>query len=87
MKPLQLSGKPFGRLIVIQKLPRRDLRWPLRHEPNSFWRCRCSCGTLCIVRGSNLARGMTRSCGCYRRDFVAALNGRRWGNGEAAPSH
>jgi hypothetical protein len=79
MRPLDLLGKPFGRLIVVRKVQRGELGWPLRLEPNSFWRCRCSCGTVCIVRGCNLARGITRSCGCYKRECVDEMNTRRWG--------
>jgi hypothetical protein len=79
MRPMDLTGRPFGRLLVVRKIERRELRWPLQSEPNSFWRCRCECGTVVMVRGCNLARGMTRSCGCYKRECVRDLNGRRWG--------
>jgi hypothetical protein len=79
MKPLDLLGKPFGRLVVLHKMRRDDLGWPLQLEPNSFWRCRCDCGAVCVVRGCNLSRGITRSCGCYKRECVDNLNARRWG--------
>jgi hypothetical protein len=81
MTPLNLLGKPFGRLTVLRKMQKQELGWPLRLEPNSFWFCRCSCGTACVVRGCNLLRGMTRSCGCYKRECVEQMNARRWGHG------
>jgi hypothetical protein len=79
MKPMDLRGRRFGRLGVLDKVERKDLQWPLRDEPNSFWRCQCACGVACIIRGSNLARGRTRSCGCFRRDRAERLNSQRWG--------
>jgi hypothetical protein len=66
---MDLRGQRFGRLGVIRKVRRRELRPPLCDEPNSFWHCACECGNACIVRGSNLARGITLSCGCYQREL------------------
>lgn len=31
-----------------------------------LWECACSCGRLCVVRGTNLRSGNTRSCGHLR---------------------
>jgi hypothetical protein len=67
---MDLKGQRFGRLGVLRKIPRKELQPPLCDEPNSFWHCECECGTACIVRGSNLARGITRSCGCYKLECV-----------------
>lgn len=56
-KPLlNLSGKQFGRLTVIDRLK----------EHPEFCVCRCSCGTICTVRVSALHA--TRSCGCLLRE-------------------
>ena len=32
----------------------------------ALFRCRCGCGRECLVRGSDLRSGHTRSCGCLR---------------------
>lgn len=37
------------------------------------WLCRCECGGLVVVWGSNLRRGITRSCGCLRREVTGRL--------------
>ena len=79
MKPVNLEGRTFGRLGVLRKLDRSELAWPLNSEPSSFWRCACRCGTWCVVRGSNLTRGITRSCGCMKRESLRTMNTRRWG--------
>ena len=54
---LDLSGKRFGRLIAIKEHG-RDLHGAV------MWGCRCDCGRTSYVRGSSLAHGATRSCGC-----------------------
>jgi hypothetical protein len=83
MKAMDLRGRQFGRLGVLRKVQREELQWPLRDEPNSFWHCECACGTPCIVRGCNLARGRTRSCGCYRRERIHSINAHRSRHPEA----
>ena len=49
-----LSGKRFGELTVLHKIS------PTGPEK---YLCKCSCGKECIVLGSNLKRGHTKSCG------------------------
>lgn len=51
-----LSGQRFGMLTIIN--------FSHRIGPNYFWLCRCDCGTIKIVRYSNLKSGTTQSCGC-----------------------
>lgn len=60
MKPLDLLGKTFGRLTVIERVGTDGKR--IR------WRCVCACGSEKVTAASNLARGLTRSCGCLQRD-------------------
>lgn len=60
-----ITGKRFGRLVVQN----RDTK---RKKPHSiFWVCLCDCGSVCSVRGSELKRGSTKSCGCLRREVTA----------------
>jgi len=64
-------GNKYGRLTVIA-----------RNGSDSHnlatWLCQCECGNQSIVRGTNLRRGHTKSCGCLRKDIVS--NNRGAGN-------
>ena len=62
-KKIDLSGQPFGKLIVLRE-DGRD-----KHN-KALWRCRCECGNEVTVRSNNLRRELTTSCGCYRRERV-----------------
>lgn len=59
MKALDLVGKRFGLLTVIE-------RRGSDKNGQSMWLCRCDCGTEKIIRGHDL-KGGTKSCGCSRR--------------------
>lgn len=62
-KFINLVGQKFHRLIVIS-----------RAENNKYnkikWHCMCICGKKCIVIGSNLKNGFSRSCGCLRKEIT-----------------
>lgn len=64
MPPLiDLTGRTFRRLTVMARAAENDsLKKPR-------WVCRCSCGSVIVVRGACLVRGTTKSCGCWERDF------------------
>lgn len=58
--PLDLIGKKFGKLLVLE-----------RHYKNSKanktrFKCNCDCGNTIVVVGSSLVNGHATSCGCYR---------------------
>lgn len=53
----RLEGRRFGRLVVISLA-----------KPS--WNCRCDCGRLTVVVGSNLKNGHTGSCGCLQRQIT-----------------
>jgi hypothetical protein len=55
-KHLDLVGQRFGRWRVIG-----------RAAPG-WWVCICSCGVRRLVRGNNLLRGKTKSCGCFNQE-------------------
>ena len=57
-----LTGRRFGRLVVMEKVGKLPVRW----------RCRCDCGKVKDIDGSNLKRGLTKSCGCLHRERVVA---------------
>lgn len=55
---VDLTGKRFGRLVVVRKGNRRSNA--------TWWWCRCDCGTEKEVRAQPLTRGDNKSCGCLR---------------------
>lgn len=59
----ELAGQRFGRLLVIRFAGRAD-----RGKRHTMWECRCDCGSIRTVRTETLRNGMTRSCGCLRRE-------------------
>ena len=62
-KAKDLTHKTFSRLTVLG---------PLARDKNYMvtWACRCECGNETVVAGTNLTRGNTTSCGCFRSDFL-----------------
>jgi hypothetical protein len=68
-KRTPMIGRGFGRWIVLAEAGR---------DPSGAltYRCRCECGAEKVVRGPELRRGGSRSCGCLARE-VRAANGRR----------
>lgn len=67
MMRLDLSGRTFGRLTVVE----------YAGAPNgkARWRCQCVCGIEKIFVASNLTRGLAKSCGCLQRERTS--NARR----------
>lgn len=55
---MDLIGKTFGELEVIGEAPAKGR--------NTYWLCRCSCGTEKAISTSNLVQGSTKSCGCKK---------------------
>jgi len=49
---------------------------------NILWKCRCECGTIRNVLGTNLKRGVSKSCGLCTRSSVESLIGKRFGRWE-----
>lgn len=64
MHPLRadLTGQKFHRVEVLEVFPKRV----------SSWLCVCDCGTLFVAGSSNLKRGNTKSCGCWRLEQLSA---------------
>ena len=56
---LDISGRRFGRLLVIKNVGKDKFG-------NYKWLCKCDCGNEKIVTGNCLCSGMTSSCGCFR---------------------
>ena len=64
---INLTGKQFGKLTVIERDPKAHRRVD--------WICRCECGNITSVSGTDLRNGHTRSCGCLKYDTHNATHG------------
>ena len=61
-----LTGLTFGQLTVIRRFS--DI------GGNKIkWLCKCSCGSTCVVQGSNLKTGNSTSCGCMRASINESI--------------
>lgn len=60
-KVIDLTGKRFGSLVVVGL----DTGHPGK---GTRWICQCDCGNYVSVFSGNIKRGLTRSCGCLRRN-------------------
>lgn len=77
---VDLVGKRFGRLVVLS----------YSHTDKKFahWDVLCDCGNTRVVRGSNLKRGRTKSCGCLHKEITSTRSKKmvgplssRWNHG------
>ena len=66
MRKIDMTGKRFGRLVVIEQ---SDYIEPGRPR----WLCRCDCGNEVVVKGVSLRRGDTKSCGCITKERAIAM--------------
>lgn len=64
-KPPRRKQLPFGyriwRWSVIKALPGS------KHS-DAIWLCRCECGNVRSVRASKMRSGLSKSCGCWKRE-------------------
>jgi hypothetical protein len=58
-KRIDLTGQRFGRWTVIEEAGKTE-------QGQGLWKCLCDCGTNGIIRGAELRRGHTHSCGCLQ---------------------
>lgn len=68
---INLTGKTFNRLTVIKKVDYKEHKYDTNQ--GAVWECKCSCGNITYVRGTDLHSGRIKSCGCLR-DEVARKN-------------
>lgn len=59
-KYTDLTGRTFGRLTALQ--------FERAANGETAWKCRCTCGTVKVIRAEYLTSGDTKSCGCLLRD-------------------
>ena len=62
MKKIDLTGQRFGRLTVLE----------LDHKTTkTYWKCKCDCGNIVVVRSTCLLSGNTKSCKCFAKEQAA----------------
>lgn len=66
-KFVDLTGQRFGRLVVIKLSTPKGTK---HHK----WLCKCDCGNECTVSRDNLISGITKSCGCLRKEVTSQLS-------------
>jgi len=64
MVRVDLTNKVFGKLLVISK-------YDVVGNGETRWLCHCDCGNDIIVRGSNLKKMNTQSCGCLHKEMTS----------------
>jgi hypothetical protein len=69
MPVIDMENERVGRLFVMKRSARK--------EHSAYWVCRCDCGKLIEVSGTDLRRslrkGQERSCGCARHNPDAEI--------------
>jgi hypothetical protein len=63
-----ITGERFGRLIALRPTKKRL-------NGHIAWMCLCDCGRKTLISGKKLRIGHTRSCGCWKREGLAATHG------------
>lgn len=61
-----LQGRKFGRLTVVEPTGR------IEPDGSINWLCYCECGKQTCVSSNKLLTGRTKSCGCLKREAMAA---------------
>lgn len=80
---VDLTGKKFGRLLVIEELG--AIRDANNHTSYRAWGCLCDCGNKIVSRTRELTRHHTLSCGCLNRELITERGGsNKMRNGESA---
>lgn len=62
-KVININGKRFGRWTVIERAGSDKYG-------TALWKCVCDCGNEKTVRGVELKKGTTQSCGCLHREIT-----------------
>lgn len=66
MPVVDLASQRFGRLVVTKRAGTNS-------SGEATWLCACDCGASHVARGLYLRRGVTKSCGCLRRDIARKM--------------
>lgn len=61
-----LTGNIYGRLLVIKRLGTINKK--------TWYECKCVCGIIKKISYSDLTSGRTKSCGCYKKEYLTKKN-------------
>lgn len=64
-RPINLTDRRFDRLVARRPAGKTS-------DGRTIWLCECDCGQFAGVSVSALLGGVTRSCGCLRREVGRA---------------
>ncbi len=70
---IQRLGRVFGKLTVVAGPDRRVQSGRI----TAYWLCRCDCGEERWHAGSQLQRGLVKSCGCSMGQYIGLANRQR----------
>lgn len=71
-----LTGKRFGRLEVISKVPSTK-------NGRTYFLCKCDCGNYKKIQGTSLSFGSTKSCGCLQKEAAIKIGKKCRKHGES----
>ena len=57
-KFIDMTNQIINGITVIEQAPKKNNR--------IMWKCKCHCGNIFIVNGTDLRNGHTKSCGCLK---------------------
>lgn len=60
------AGQRFGRLTVIREAERQ--------YGHRYILCQCDCGNTKTINLNSLVKGTSKSCGCYRSEYISKKN-------------
>lgn len=60
----KLVNKKFGRLVVIKNVGSKS------KNREHYWLCKCICGNIKQIKGSDLINDKIKSCGCLHKEIV-----------------
>jgi hypothetical protein len=67
MRKLELAGRKFGRLTLLEVVGANRSR-------QRIWKCLCDCGREHRASQAHITKGKTTSCGCFRRERATRHN-------------
>ena len=65
-----LTGKRFGRLIVLDKNEEVS-----KQKGRTYWNCKCDCGNIKPIMAKHLKANAIQSCGCLQKERTSETNG------------
>ncbi len=72
IKPRDIFGKRFGRLLVLSE-SKPASKW------KTFVKCKCDCGAEKFIREDHIKSGRSKICGCLNREATLKSNSKHGG--------